>query len=190
MSDRSTFWKGVSAGFFAGMTIAAALRYTPLQRLLPGLLADTSPTEDDKDTHPQPALLASVSAPVHEDLSAVNNHPSVLTEQFFTPRPLSVSLDTEWPEPPLAASIQEPQLVNFFFRQLPSSEIPVRPSTSTAAVASYLRNSAAEHHLTGIVTAPSEPASRENLPDPQANANKHSSPLRSYPRKFDSGSAG
>lgn len=34
MGDRTTFWKGVSAGILTGMAIATALRYLPIERLL------------------------------------------------------------------------------------------------------------------------------------------------------------
>jgi hypothetical protein len=37
IADKGTFWKGVSAGFLAGMAIAAALRYTPFEKFITNL---------------------------------------------------------------------------------------------------------------------------------------------------------
>jgi hypothetical protein len=35
--EKETFWKGVSAGFLAGMAFAAALRYSPFEKFITGL---------------------------------------------------------------------------------------------------------------------------------------------------------
>jgi hypothetical protein len=37
INPKESFWKGVAAGFLAGITVAAALRYTPFEKFLTGL---------------------------------------------------------------------------------------------------------------------------------------------------------
>jgi len=71
MADKVTFWKGVSAGLLAGMAIAAALRYTPLEKFLNKL----STLDGKLDLTPSPA----------------SNLPPNLPKETPAPMPIPVS---------------------------------------------------------------------------------------------------
>ncbi len=160
MEDNSTFWKGVSAGFLAGMAVAAALRYTPFERFISNLS-----TVDGK--------LDSTLGKMEVKLGASRSVEQASLEPEASAKP--AVLKQGLPDPTLTEAILPEPLDE-------SSSVSTLAAARTGAVASFLRNGAieggrAKYPITGI-----------DLPRPDHI--DLTRPAASNARKFDIGSAG
>jgi hypothetical protein len=184
MEHKATFWKGISAGFLAGMAVAAALRYTPFEKFITNL--STLDGKLDASLGKLEVKLGAESKPV---TPSTYPPPRTVPPTAFaqTPAATAVATPTTLPATARADFFQE-QLVKAEWVEAEPLEDSAAPSTlaaaRTGAVASFLRSGAAN----GRAAAARYPVPGLDLPRPD-----HidlTRPIGTGQRNFDLGSAG
>jgi hypothetical protein len=97
LENNESFWKGIAAGFFAGISVAAALRYRPVEQFIQRLAAADSTGETARAEQPsKPSTVPLEAEPPHGDEHA-NPIPPVRNpgawprrEPAPTPQPVAV----------------------------------------------------------------------------------------------------
>jgi hypothetical protein len=187
IADKGTFWKGVSAGFLAGMAIAAALRYTPFEKFITNLSTvdgklDSALGKLEVKLEPAPKTAGSIASrepatpPVPaKEISARSSLTSRDTLRTPIPETQQERAETQAKIP----AVSEVEVVD------DAAEPSTLAAARTGAVASFLRSGA----IAGGRTTPARyPVPGIDLPRPD-----HidlTRPAGTRTRNFDIGSAG
>jgi len=183
MPDKVSFWKGVSAGFLAGMAVAAALRYSPFEKCIVKLAAQPT-TGSNPDVQPSPAYHHAATdyyphANAHIPRPApewTRTKPPLQPAATMAETPLPAGMFSRKIEPEVAAQRLEPDTVavediprtphtgGFVFRRLPQVQSAPLPQSAGPRLAPH-RNPGSEV-LHGATPASPSPATAG---DPIAN---------------------